>query len=149
MRLNDKGYNFIKSYEGLRLTSYLCPAGKWTISYGCTFYPNGEEVIRGQRITEEYADEIFKVVADRFAVKVLDKIKQPITQNQFNALVSFAYNCGMGNFINSTLLRLVNINPNDGMIAKEFMKWNRSGGKVLKGLTNRRIAESSMYYSKL
>jgi len=78
----------------------------------------------------------------------LTLIKKPITQNQFNALVSFAFNVGIGALSKSTLLKLVNINPNDGNIAKEFLKWNKAGGKIVGGLTTRRIKESSIYFTK-
>lgn len=149
MKLNEQGYKLIMQFEGLKLKAYLCPTKIWTIGYGNTYFPDGIRVSKGDVITKEYAFEIFKVVADDFALKCAKYIKSNVTQNQFNALVSFAYNVGVTNLKNSTLLKRVNVNPNDAMIAKEFLKWNRAGGQVLNGLTNRRIAESSMYFSKL
>ena len=99
-------------------------------------------------ITKEEALEMFKVIADGFARQVEKKLTKPVKQNQFNALVSLAYNIGVGNFYKSTLLRYVNLNPNDGNIAKEFLRWNKAGGQVLNGLTNRRIKESALYFKK-
>ena len=149
MKLNDKGYNLIKEFEGLRLKPYLCSAGVPTIGYGNTFYENGTKVkLTDAPITKERAETLFKALADKFAVKVVPLIKKPITQNQFNALVSFAYNVGVTALQNSTLLKLVNNNPNDSNIAKEFLKWNKAGGKVVNGLTNRRIKESALYFTK-
>lgn len=149
MKLNDKGYDLIKRFEGYSDRPYKCPAGISTIGYGNTYYPNGTKVkITDKQITREYANEILAHTADEFAADVLKLVKTNITVNQLNALTSFAYNVGMGNFQKSTLLKLVNVNPNDAMIAKEFLKWNKAAGKELKGLTNRRIAESALYFTK-
>lgn len=149
MKLSDKGYDLIKKFEGYSDKPYKCPAGISTIGYGNTFYPNGTKVkITDPKITREYANEILAHTADQFAEDVLKLVKSNISVNQLNALTSFAYNVGMGNLAKSTLLKLVNINPNDAMIAKEFLKWNKAGGKVLNGLTNRRIAESALYFTK-
>jgi len=149
MKLNDKGYNLIKEFEGLKLKPYLCSAGVPTIGYGNTFYENGTKVkLTDAPITKERAETLFKSLADKFAVKVVPLIKKPITQNQFNALVSFSYNVGVTALQNSTLLKLLNNNPNDANIAKEFLKWNKAGSKVVNGLTNRRIKESALYFTK-
>ena len=149
MKLDSKGYDLIKEFEGFSNRPYKCSAGIPTIGYGNTFYPDGKRVsMLDKQITKEYADEIFRNVADNFAFKVSKLIKSKVTQNQFNALVSFAYNVGIGNLEKSTLLKLVNINPNDAMIAKQFLRWNKAKGKELKGLTNRRIKESALYYTK-
>ena len=91
---------------------------------------------------------MLKIIADTFALKVDAVIKKEVTQNQFNALVSLAFNIGIGGFSKSTVLRLVNNNPNDGNIAKAFLMWNKQAGKELKGLTKRRIIESSLYFTK-
>ena len=149
MKLSDKGYDLIKKFEGYSDRPYKCPAGISTIGYGNTYYPNGTKVkITDPKITKEYANEILAHIADEFATDVLKLVKSKITVNQLNALTSFAYNIGVNNLSKSTLLKLVNINPNDAMIAKEFLKWNKAGGKVLNGLTNRRIAESALYFTK-
>ena len=149
MKLDSKGYDLIKEFEGFSNIPYKCSANIPTIGYGNTFYPDGKRVsMLDKQITKEYADEIFKNVVDNFAFKVSKLIKSKVTQNQFNSLVSFAYNVGIGNLEKSTLLKLVNINPNDAMIAKQFLRWNKAKGKELKGLTNRRIKESALYYTK-
>jgi len=149
MKLSDKGYDLIKKFEGYSDRPYKCPAGIPTIGYGNTYYPNGVKVkLTDKQITKEYANEMLAFVADNFAKDVLKVVKSNITVNQLNALTSFAYNLGMTNFRNSSLLKLVNNNPNDANIAKEFLKWNKANGKVLNGLTNRRIAESALYFSK-
>jgi lysozyme len=149
MRLDKKGYDLIKEFEGLKLKPYLCSASVPTIGYGSTYYENGKKVkLTDAPITKERADDLFEIVADDFAKRVVPLIKKSLTQNQFNSIVSFAFNLGVRALQNSTLLRLVNINPNDANIAKEFLKWNKAGGVVVKGLTNRRIKESALYYTK-
>lgn len=148
-KLNQTGYDLIKQFEGLVLKPYLCSANVPTIGYGNTFYENGVKVkMSDAQITKQRAEELLKINADRFASKVANLLKKEVTQNQFNALVSFAYNVGSGALASSTLLKLVNINPNDGNIAKEFLKWNKSGGKIIDGLTKRRMKESALYFTK-
>ena len=95
MKLDNSGYSLIAGFEGLSLKPYLCSAKVPTIGYGNTFYPNGAKVtMRDKPITKEYAFEIFKVVANMFARDVDGLIKSKVNQNQFNSLVSFAYNVG-------------------------------------------------------
>lgn len=148
-KLNQTGYDLIKQFEGLVLKPYLCSANVPTIGYGNTFYENGVKVkMSDAQITKQRAEELLKINADRFASKVANLLKKEVTQNQFNSLVSFAYNVGSGALASSTLLKLVNINPNDGNIAKEFLKWNKGGGKVIDGLTKRRMKESALYFTK-
>jgi len=147
MRLNNAGYLLICKFEGLSLTPYLCSAKIPTIGYGSTYYPNGKKVtLKDKAITKQEAFEMFKIIADEFAVKVNKLVTSKISQNKFNSLVSFAYNCGINNLGISTLLKKVNFNPDDLTIKNEFLKWNKAGGKVLKGLTNRREIESQIYY---
>jgi lysozyme len=149
MRLNQTGYNLIKEFEGLSLKPYKCSAGVPTIGYGSTYYENGIKVqMSDAPITGAKAEILLKNVADRFAQKVANLIKKPITQNQFNALVSFAFNVGSGALASSTLLKLVNENPNNAMISKEFLKWNKVNRVPVQGLTNRRIKESALYFTK-
>lgn len=149
MKLNEKGYSLIKQFEGFNSSPYGCPAGIPTIGYGNTYYPNGDKVrLTDKSITEAYANEILKSVADSFATRVLAIVKTTITVNQLNALTSFAYNVGIENLFKSTLLKLVNANPNDPLIAKEFSRWNKGGGRVLKGLIKRRAAEAALYFTK-
>lgn len=149
MKLDKKGLDLIAEFEGLRLTPYLCSAKVPTIGYGSTFYENGTKVkLTDAPITKQRAEQLLKNTADKFAEKVAVLITKPVTQNQFNALVSFSFNVGVSALKISTLLKLVNNNPNDGNIAKEFLKWNKAGGRVVQGLTNRRIKESALYFTK-
>jgi lysozyme len=148
MKLNNAGYQLICEFEGLRLKPYLCSAKVPTIGYGNTYYPDGKRVtLLDKEITKEYAFEIFKVIADKFGKRVSEMVKKPLTQNQFNALVSFAYNVGTGAFSTSTLLKKVNANPNDLTIRNEFARWTRANGKIVNGLVNRRKKESDVYFS--
>jgi lysozyme len=86
------------------------------------------------------------MVMNEFAIEVRKALTKQLNENQFSALVCFAYNVGIGNLKKSTLLRKANINPNDETIAGEFAKWNKAGGKVLNGLTRRRLAEADLYF---
>lgn len=147
MKLDENGYKLITGFEGLKLSPYLCSAKIPTIGYGNTYYPNGKHVtLLDEKITQVQAFDMFKEVADRFALAVNRQIKKPVTQNQFNSLVSFAYNVGTGNFASSTLLKKVNVNPNDASIKTEFLKWNKAAGKVINGLTIRRNQEQINYF---
>jgi len=148
MILDNKGYLFITKHEGLSLKPYLCPAKVPTIGYGNTYYLNGKRVtLLDKEITKQEAFEMFKEIANRFAKRVDELVISELTQNQFNALVSFAYNVGTGNFSSSTLLKKINKNPNDLTLKAEFLRWNKAGGKVLNGLTNRRNEEADLYFS--
>lgn len=146
MKLNKAGADLIKAFEGCKLQAYKCSANKETIGYGNTFFEDGTPVKMGDTITQERAESLFELISDSFAAKVKPLITANVSSNQFAALVSFAYNCGIANLKSSTLLRKVNANPNDPTIAAEFAKWNKAGGKVLAGLTRRRKAEADLYY---
>ena len=146
MKLNKAGADLIKEFEGCKLKAYRCSALRWTIGFGNTFYEDGKPVMPGHVITQEKAEQLFELIASDFAGKVAKLVPSHITPNQFGALVSFAYNCGIANLQKSTLLKKVNANPNDPSIKAEFLKWNKAGGKVLAGLTRRREAESNLYY---
>jgi lysozyme len=147
--INKAGKDLIKSYEGLRLSSYKCSANKDTIGFGNTFYEDGRPVKPGDTITLDRANQLFDFIIAKFAAKVKQLVKSDINENQFAALVSFAYNCGVGNLQNSTLLKKVNANPDDPTISDEFMKWTKAGGKQLGGLIKRRKSESNLYYEKV
>lgn len=148
MKLDENGYKLITGFEGLSLKPYLDSVKVPTIGYGNTYYLDGKRVtLLDAPITQLQAYEMFKIIADRFASRV-DKLVKNINQNQFNACVSLAYNIGMANFQNSTLLRKLNVNPNDKSIANEFMRWNKAGGKTIDGLTKRRNKESQLYFSR-
>jgi lysozyme len=147
MKLNNAGYLLICKFEGLSLIPYLCSAKVPTIAYGNCYYPNGKKVtMQDKAITKPEAFEMFKFIADKFALKVNELIKSNVNQNQFNACVSLSYNIGLNAFSKSTLLKKVNFNPDDLTIKNEFLKWNKAGGKEIKGLTNRREQESQIYY---
>lgn len=149
MRINKAGLQLIKDFEGLRLEPYNCSANVPTIGWGSTFYENGVKVkLTDPKITKERAEQLLINTINGFEAK-LNKTLQGIVlnDNQYSALVSFSFNLGIGNLQKSTLLKLVKIHPNNPQIAKEFLKWNKAGGKVLNGLTRRREAESKLYFS--
>jgi lysozyme len=145
MEVNKAGKDLIKQFEGCKLKAYKCPAGLWTISWGLTFYPDGTKVKEGDVITQQQAEDYFNAIVDDFAKKVDALIKSNVSENNFSALVSFAYNVGMGNFQRSTLLRKVNANPKDPSIRAEFNKWVRAKDRVMQGLVKRRNAEAELY----
>ena len=151
MKVNQssaKGINLIKKYEGLSLKPYKCPAGIPTIGYGATYYASGIKVkLTDKPITEHQASVMLIMMLKHYEIAVDSYTRDDITQGQFDALVSFAYNCGLGNLKSSTLLKKVNANPNDPTIRQEFLKWNKGGGKVLAGLTKRRTEEADLYES--
>ena len=146
MQVNAEGYALIKKFEGCKLKAYRCPANVLTIGYGNTFYENGDKVKEGDVITQQRAEELAKFIIDQFAVSITPFIKQPLTENQFSACVSLAYNIGTGNFKKSSVFKKLNINPNDSTIADSFRLWNKGGGVVLKGLVRRREAEIQLYF---
>jgi lysozyme len=147
MQINPATRALIRRFEGCKLTAYQCSAKVWTIGFGATRYEDGSAVKQGDVITQERADRLFVILLDQFAAQVRPLIKQPINNNQFGALLSFAYNAGVAALRRSTLLRLVNANPNDPLIRQEFAKWTRAGGKVLNGLVRRRAAEADLYFT--
>ena len=140
--------DLIKKFEGLFLKSYLCPAGVPTIGYGSTMWNDGKMVVLGQKITLEGA-EILLMWELKNKANALHRLN--LNQNQFDALMSFIYNIGISAFLNSTLFKKALANQNDETIRNEFMRWNKAkvNGKmiVLKGLNNRRIAESNLYFT--
>ena len=146
MKVNAEGYALIKRFEGCRLKSYRCPSNVATIGYGNTFYENGDKVKDGDVITQARAEELAKFIIDQFAVSIAPFIQQPLSDNQFSACVSLAYNIGTGGFKKSSVFKKLNINPLDATIADSFRLWNKGGGKVLKGLVTRREAEIQLYF---
>lgn len=143
MKITNEGINLIKKFEGLRLEAYLCPAGVWTIGYGHT-----KGVKKGQVITQLEADNLLKEDLSSFEKGVTSLIKSNINQNQFDSLVSFAFNLGLANLKSSTLLKKVNANPNDRTIVDEFLKWVYAKKVFLEGLHRRRQAEANLYFTK-
>jgi lysozyme len=148
MKLDDVGYNLIKSFEGLSLVPYKCQAGISTIGYGATFYPSSKKVtMQDAPISLATAKWMLKETADKFAADVDKMIKANLNQNQFNAIVSLAYNIGLGGLAKSSLLKKVNANPSDPTIRNSFLIWNKAGGRVLDGLTKRRTKEANLYFA--
>jgi len=147
-KISNLGLELIKKYEGFKAKAYLCPAKVPTIGYGSTYYEDGTKVkLTDPPITQERATELLEALLVSYERSVDSYCVDTINQNQFDALCSFAYNCGVGNLKSSTLLKKINKNPNDPTIKDEFLKWNKGGGKVLSGLTKRRIEEAQLYFS--
>lgn len=142
MKISQKGLAVIKQFEGLRLTAYKCPAGVLTIGYGST----GAHVKPGFTITTQEAERLLLDDISRFEVGVQEVIKQQLTQGQFDALVSFAFNVGLGALRESTLASRLKAGDIAGA-ANEFARWNKAGGKVLPGLVKRREAERALFVS--
>ena len=148
MKLNNSGYLLITEFEGFSAKPYLCSAKIPTIGFGSTYYSDNKRVtMLDKEITRVQAFEMFKTIADRFASVVSKLVTSPLNQNQFNALVSLAYNIGTGNFASSTILKKVNKNHNDITIELEFKKWNKANKKEIACLTKRRISEANIYFS--
>ena len=145
--INKIGLKLIAQFEGCYLQAYLCPANVWTIGIGTTIYPNGVKVKKGDKCTLEQAHEYLAHDMIEFEKTVNDSVKVPLSQNQFDALVSLAYNIGSGAFKNSTLLKKLNAKDYAGA-ADQFLVWNKGGGKVLKGLVRRREAERALFLKK-
>lgn len=143
-KIGEKGLNLIKEFEGLRLVAYKCPAGVWTIGYGHTYRVKEGDIITEKEATAFLLDDI-SAAEDIVAGSTMDV---ELTQNQFDALVSFAYNVGAKNFSDSTLLSKVKVNPDDPTISNEFKKWVYAGKELLTGLVRRRKAEAELYFSK-
>lgn len=167
-KTGKRGLELIKSFEGLYLKPYLCPAGVPTIGYGSTFYEDGTKVtLKDKPINEARAVALLQFELAMSEKYVDAYCQDDITQNQFDALVSFVYNAGPAALKASTLLVKVNKNPNDPTIREEFLKWVKADGthngidddgdgqidevgekQTLKGLIKRRGSEADLYFSK-
>jgi lysozyme len=146
--VNQKCIDLIKSFEGLFLKPYYCPANVCTIGYGTIKYPNGTRVrITDVEITRAKAMEYLMFEIDQKSKAIDPMLREDLTGNQFGALISFAYNLGEGALKQSTLLKKVNANPLDAQIRNEFQKWIYADGKKLNGLLRRRNAEADLYFS--
>lgn len=148
MKMGKNGLELVKSFEGCYLNAYLCPAGVWTIGYGHTGKVDGKNIGRGMKITKKKAIKLLKNDMKEFENVVEKLVKVKLNQNQFDALVSFAFNCGAGSLQSSTLLKKLNAGDYNGA-SNEFIKWNKvtiDGRKVaLDGLTKRRKAEKKLF----
>ncbi len=142
MRTSESGLALIRQFEGLRLSAYRCPAGIATIGYGST-----AGVQMGQTITSERAEELLREDVRQFEAAVSRLVKVPLTQGQFDALASFAFNLGAKSLEKSTLLRLLNAGDYSGAAA-QFDRWVYASGKKLSGLVKRRAAERALFEGK-
>jgi len=144
MKMSADGLALVKEFEGLRLKAYKCPAAVWTIGYGHTSSAGAPIVTSDLEITRDEAEEVLRRDMGQYEDGVRKLVTIGITQGQFDALVDFAYNAGVGALAKSTLLKRVNAGKFDEVPA-EFMKWTRGGGKELPGLVRRRRAEVKLW----
>lgn len=149
MQTSPNGIVLIKKFEGCRLTAYPDPgtgSAPWTIGYGWTHPVDDKPVRPGMTIDQAIADRLLKTGLVSYENDVLKLVRVKLTQGQFDALVSFAYNVGSRALSTSTLLKKLNVGDIKGA-ADEFLRWNKAGGKVMPGLTNRRKAERDVFLS--
>jgi Phage-related lysozyme (muraminidase) len=139
MKVSERGINLIKSFEGCKLTGYLCPAGVPTVGYGHTGAMDGKPVCKGMKITKTKAVELLKEDLEKFEKKVCKYPKYKWTQNEFDALVSFAYNVGNIDKLTAGGTR------SKAVIAEKILAYNKANGKELVGLTRRRKAEQALF----
>ncbi|WP_264309302.1 lysozyme [Pseudomonas putida] len=139
MRTSQRGLSLIKSFEGLRLQAYQDSVGVWTIGYGAT-----RSMQPGMKVSMEQAERMLLNDVQRFEPEVERLITSPLSQNQWDAMISFTYNLGAANLESSTLRRLINAG-NYVAAADQFPRWNKAGGKVLAGLVRRRAAERDLF----
>jgi GH24 family phage-related lysozyme (muramidase) len=145
MQMSQGGIdNLLKKFEGCKLKAYRCPADVCTIGYGHTSAAGAPVVSDGMTITQAEADAILRQDLIKYERSVQDLVKVDLTQNQFDVLVDFAYNAGVGNLKSSTMLKKVNAGDLDAVPA-ELMKWTKGGGKVLPGLVRRRQAAGAWW----
>lgn len=138
-QINQDGVDFIKQHEGCKLKAYKDGGGTWTIGYGST-----RNVKEGDVITESQAEAFLRRDLAIFQAGVEIMVKVPINDNEFNSLVDFVYNLGLHSLGTSTLLRLLN-QDNKASAAKEFLKWDRIGARVVEGLLQRRKDEMELF----
>lgn len=149
MQVSDKSIELIKRFEGCTLSAYPDPGtggAPWTIGYGWTGNVDGKPVRPGMKIDQATADRLLRTGIVSYDQAVNKMLKVKVTQNQYDALVSLAYNIGTRALSTSTLMRKLNSGDYSGA-ADEFLRWNKSGGKVMPGLTNRRKAEREVFLS--
>jgi lysozyme len=145
MKTSQSGIELIKQFEGCKLKSYKCPANVWTIGYGNTFYLDGSKVLMGQKISQIEADMLLLKLLPKYEATVDRNIKVTVTQNQYDALVSFCWNCGSS----QALFRLVNQKATDEVIYDWLINhYIMGGGKVLPGLVRRRRVEADLFIKK-
>lgn len=144
MKLTAEGLALIREFEGFRARAYKCPAGVWTVGFGHTSNAGPPAVHEAMVVSRDEADAILARDAESFAAGVAKELKVELSGHQFSALVSFAYNVGLGNFRSSSVLRAVNAGDT-AAVPRRLQLWNKAGGKVLPGLVRRRAAEAEMF----
>ena len=142
MKTSVEGLALIKKFEGLELEAYKCAAGVWTIGYGHT-----KDVKEGDEWSESHADHMLEVELEEFEGYINDNVTVALSQNQFDALVSWVYNLGPANLKASTMLKVLNSGDYEGVPA-QIKRWNKAGGKVLEGLIRRRKAEALLFVGR-
>ena len=140
MKPSDACIEFIKGFEGFSATAYRCSAGVLTIGYGTT-----EFVDPGDTVTEEEACDLLRNDVQEAADAIDDLVDVELSQSQYDALCSFIYNVGRSAFENSTMLKMLNQGKSAKEIGPQFLRWNKSKGTVLTGLTRRREDEKRMF----
>jgi lysozyme len=147
---SEQAIELIKKFEGACLDPQECSEPTQTIGFGATYYENKKRVLKTDPVITEYRAVQMLVKSLQYYEKSVDAfVRDDITQNQFDALVCFTYNVGIGSLKSSTLLKLINTDPTDPNIRNEFLRWNKASGSALKGLTNRRKAEANLYFKDL
>lgn len=146
MSVSNKGVDLICEFEGKRLVAYDDGVGVWTIGFGTIKYPSGNRVKKGDTCTLEQAKEYMRHDLIEFEHAVNSSVKAPLNQNQFDALVSLAYNIGSSAFKSSTLVKKLNAGDYQGA-ADQFNVWINAGGKRMQGLVNRRDREKLLFLS--
>lgn len=144
MKTSQRGIDFIKEFEGLELTRYVCSAGKTTIGIGHVIRPTD---MIPETITESEADALLARDLERFEIAMLEAIEVEVNQNEFDAIISLAFNCGAHAIANSTLMKLLNGGASREQCALQFLRWDKANGKPLPGLTRRRQAEKDLFLS--
>ena len=142
MKISQEGIALIKKFEGCELEAYKCSAGVWTIGYGHT-----KDVVEGMTITQEQAEEMLVEELHEYEKYVNESVTVALSQNQFDALVSWVYNLGPANLKASTMLKVLNSGKYEDVPA-QIKRWNKAGGKVLEGLVRRRAAEACLFSGK-
>lgn len=145
MQVTTPGLELIKRFEGFRGTAYRCPAGVLTIGYGHTSMAGPPKVSPGMRMGKAEATKVLRQDVTTFADGVRDALRRDLTANQFSALVSFAYNVGLGNFRSSSVLRAVNAGDFEA-VPRRLNLWVKAGPRVLPGLVKRRAAEGQLFH---
>ena len=148
MKTGERGLALIKEFEGCKLSAYQCPAGIWTIGIGSTYYGDGTPVTKNRTLpTEKAAIALLAATIGQYE-KAVNAMGVELTQNEFDALVCLCYNIGAGNFLKSTLVKMLKAGDDKAEIAQQFLRWNKAGGKPLAGLTRRRNAEAELFLSE-